>query len=161
MEYGDGGVVGVDEPAKLGAVLEGEEDFLDNSRGALFGGENFDRRVGGEVEAVLDFAVFVSWDVAPLEDGDVWDEGAIGESAAEFGEGVSAFFGLGDAVDFSSEAALQGAVFALGHWFGLDVPVDIFAGGFGFWEFQEFSKGIALGGGDRHDSSGTLLFCQL
>ena len=144
MEDGDGIVIGGDEPAELGTVLEGEEDFFDGARGALFGGEDFDRRVGGEVEAVLDFAVVVGGDVAPLEDGDVWDEGAIGEGAAQFGEGVGArpF----EAVNFGGEAASQGAVFALKHRFEADLPVDVFAGRFRFWEGQKFSEGIRLSG---------------
>ena len=165
MEDGDGIVIGGDEPAELGTVLEGEEDFFDGARGALFGGVGGRERardlglrvrlsagdglrsdgwVGGEVEAVLDFAVVVGGDVAPLEDGDVGDEGAIGEGAAQFGEGVGArpF----EAVNFGGEAASQGAVFALKHRFEADLPVDVFAGRFRFWEGQKFSEGIRLSG---------------
>ena len=91
--------------------------------GFLFGvyicqnsGEDFDQPVGCEAKAVLDFAVVVCGNVAPLEDGDVRNERAnrIAEGTAEFEESVGALFGLSDGVDFVSETALQDAVLSLG-----------------------------------------------
>lgn len=77
--------------------------------GFLFGvyicqnpGKDFDHPVGCEAKAVLDFAVVVCGNVAPLEDGDIGDERAITEGAAELGEGVGVLLGLSDAVDFVS-----------------------------------------------------------
>ena len=117
------------------------ENVASNAGGGLVRAEDFDRPIGSGVEAIDDIARIVEGDAFPAKDGNIGHDRAVAEGTAQFGEGEGNFVRLGNGMNSNNEFLLDAAVATLRHGFADDLPVDIFAGGFGFGLNEEFVEG--------------------
>jgi hypothetical protein len=129
---------GVDQPAHLSAVIQTVQDIPDNFGLALVGREDFDCPVGGDRESIFHFAVGITGNPLPGEDGQIWDDRSAPKGTAQFGIGTGDFGGFECAIHRCPKVTLNRTVLSLGHGFLDDLAVNKFAGGFGVRQREEF-----------------------
>lgn len=146
----DGFFSGIDEPAEAGAMVEAVEDIFGDWGGTLVGGEDFDRPVGGQVEAVGHLSLGVAGDISPFHDGNIGDDGMPPKGKPQFGEGAGNFGSFEGSIEENHQFGLEDAVFPWGHGFLADFAVAVFLGRFGFGELEKLREGEGRGEGLGH-----------